>query len=303
MAPNHPVRQLALQLGTEAKFLSFDPATYDGPPPPIRLPTIRVMSNLADYLQLRLTRLAQANCLDLANPKFENLIWLAFGVDKGAGTTKFSITILNVATPNSINNLVFAGIYDGPDSYDHLGIALRYGGRQRSLLSQLNTIIRGGLYVGQQHHHVRLFVVADMMALCGLYGHKGPSSTFPCLLCRVPMTEMRRAPAATSPDLLRTVDELKEHGRAYIAGAREGRTDLQLSRQFYSIRNEPILQVPLDHIVPSPLHLILGLACVLITAVEERCRDLGGDWKKKLLDAYNDIKVDRRPFYQKFKGT
>ena len=49
-------------------------------------------------------------------------IWLKIGGDKGGGTFKMAVQILNVLHPNSSNNTCVFCIFEGPDSLINLTV-------------------------------------------------------------------------------------------------------------------------------------------------------------------------------------
>jgi len=61
-------------------------------------------------------------------------IWLKIGGDKGGGTFKMAVQILNVLHPNSPNNTCVFCIFEGPDSITNLIVMAQ------RLREQINTL-------------------------------------------------------------------------------------------------------------------------------------------------------------------
>ena len=51
-------------------------------------------------------------------------LWVKIGGDKGGNTFKFCFQLLNVVTPNSVENTCVVAIYSGQDSFVNLKICL-----------------------------------------------------------------------------------------------------------------------------------------------------------------------------------
>uniref|UniRef100_A0A915DX70 Uncharacterized protein n=1 Tax=Ditylenchus dipsaci TaxID=166011 RepID=A0A915DX70_9BILA len=86
-----------------------------------------------------------------------------------------------------------------------------------------------------------------------------------------------------------------------------------LSKKAFSISKPPLLNIPLSHVVPSPLHLIMGIAMELLKVLEAYCNELDadeelaykaqGDIYTELENAYLKVGADRRAFHQRFVGN
>lgn len=298
LAPNHRVRQIAKTLGNDASYDSFDPLAA-APIPHMPNFNFRQMTNVRDFVQLRLARLHAANKL-VIDGDFGGFVWLALGIDKGEHTTKVSLILGNVRSPNSVNNLMLLAIYNGPDNHEYLYSALNSG--NPPLKEQIEDLAANGVVVDGRIRGVRLFVVGDMMCLTHLYGHLGPAATFNCLLCSIPKETLKQTPSAIFP--LRNLEAMHHQGVQFEQGLRDGANPTRLSQRWMSIGHRPILEIPLRNVVPSPLHLLMGLAKVLVDGVEAKCRAMLGKRQAgiALAEAYRAIGVDRLPYYQRFSG-
>lgn len=52
-------------------------------------------------------------------------IWIKVGGDKGGGTFKMSFQIANIPSPNSTQNTVVFNLFQAPDSYSNIKLALQ----------------------------------------------------------------------------------------------------------------------------------------------------------------------------------
>lgn len=77
------------------------------------------MSNRKKYFNFRCDRLTWHSGLI---PKDE--IWIKVGGDKGGGTFKLCFQIANVPCPNSSQNTVVFHMFEGPDSYPNVKLAV-----------------------------------------------------------------------------------------------------------------------------------------------------------------------------------
>ena len=67
----------------------------------------------------------------------EDELWLKIGGDKGGGTFKMSFQVANTPNPNSPENTIVFSLFEAPDSYSNLSIALQPYIEQISDLSTL----------------------------------------------------------------------------------------------------------------------------------------------------------------------
>ena len=73
----------------------------------------------------------------------ENEVWLKLGGDKGGGTFKLCFQHLNVPSPNSPDNTCIFSMFEAPDSYTNIKIALE---QYTDVLKHLETK-HGGMHM------------------------------------------------------------------------------------------------------------------------------------------------------------
>uniref|UniRef100_A0A915E9U5 Uncharacterized protein n=1 Tax=Ditylenchus dipsaci TaxID=166011 RepID=A0A915E9U5_9BILA len=120
-----------------------------------------------------------------------------------------------------------------------------------------------------------------MKFLCSLFGHLGPNATHACLLCEAPSTSF------------------KEH----VAGEEQLKPaeKTALNRSCKSITKAPLVKINVNCVVPSPLHIILGLGHDLLNLVQKEAKTLGVE--EQLEDVYKRLGADKRSWFQNFCGN
>jgi hypothetical protein len=129
-----------------------------------------------------------------------------------------------------------------------------------------------------------------MMFLSALYGHGGPTSSFPCILCEVGLADMRCG--LKSKDN-RTVEGIYEDARKAQQGVS--------SKECHSITNPPITSIPIENVIPSSLHIFMGILLAILNALEAIAKKLGKI--HELEAAYKKLGADKRAFFQAFCGN
>lgn len=140
----------------------------------------------------------------------------------------------------------------------------------KSIAEQVNKLKKVRLAVGGNSVSVDIewFITGDMIFLCNIYGHAGPCSRYPCLLCRSP--PVRLSDIAVDPiGEARTLESMKRAGLS-DCGSRFG------------MKRPPLFDIPVSNIVPSALHIFLGLGNdalqrVEVLAFKEDCRGFVGE--------------------------
>jgi len=77
--------------------------------------TVRILKNFKQYLEERLAILKAFGRLKL-DGGFNNTIWITFSIDKGGDFAKMTAVISNAVDPNSPDNVILIGIYQGPET-------------------------------------------------------------------------------------------------------------------------------------------------------------------------------------------
>lgn len=196
---------------------------------------------------------------------------------------------------NSIHNLLLVGFYDDNDKAEMLRKAF-----QENLFSQLEDINQ--LTVNGKEVEVEWFATGDMNFLCALYGHIGPASSFPCLLCEATTTEYMTRQQAD----LRTLESMTFSATHFASANASASQKTKLNKECKSCTMEPALKIPVTNIIPSSLHVIQGLGQDLIKLLEKEAKVLStadNDLCKKLDNVYEKLGASKKPWFQQFTGN
>lgn len=264
-APTHEfeAERKRAHLKTDLEFLKIDLPGDGNNRPCIKVTSIRsALTQKASELKL------SGNLLE--SPEFNGKIWIAIGGDKGGKTTKLIAFIVNAKKPNSVKNLVLLGMYEGSDSEDNLRIAFgsfAYEVKSFTSLPVPETIDPNGAI---KEVPVELFLIGDMMFLSHFLGHMGPTTVFPCSLCRIPKAELQKAGTKQYKEDFeeRTLATYLKDAELYRTSTLTGTA---LSHLTSSVSNSPLFSIPIRNVSPPQLHIILGIGGALFNLLEEAC--------------------------------
>ncbi|KAF1771052.1 hypothetical protein GCK72_002877 [Caenorhabditis remanei] len=173
-------------------------------------------------------------------------IWVAILGDKGGDEVKLCIAIGNTSTPNSANNLLPIGIYNDEETAEKV---LEYLG---SAIEELNQLVDVEVKIGDEivRIPVQQFLVGDMKFIYEMIGHQGASATCSCMYCYSPGRQKisnykRGENCRPRTEIGYALDSLKSG---------TSRKSVKECSSFIFKR------VPLERIVPSSLHIVMGLA-------------------------------------------
>uniref|UniRef100_A0A914CUW3 Uncharacterized protein n=1 Tax=Acrobeloides nanus TaxID=290746 RepID=A0A914CUW3_9BILA len=222
----------------------------DGNPTGERL-LVTTVNNLSEILEQRLSNLSYSNQFKIfVDKRYENEIWLCLSGDTGAGVTKLSVIVGNVATVNSYENCTVIGQYCGVDTIENLFSA--FG----ELAAQANSMH----YVSINGHTYKLhwFNVGDIPYTLAVGGRKGASSKFPFVQCKC---QRKKGTTFHNQDVQQCIVRTKEE--LMTQNIKEGQLKAPL---FTNIE-------PIDYIA-GQLHLFLGIGTTLIDDIEKHLNQL-----------------------------
>uniref|UniRef100_A0A915DKA1 Uncharacterized protein n=1 Tax=Ditylenchus dipsaci TaxID=166011 RepID=A0A915DKA1_9BILA len=150
--------------------------------------------------------------------------------------------------------------------------------------------------VGDEEFSTKWFLTGDMKFLCSLFGHLGPNATHACLLCEAPSTSFKENVAGEE----RTLDKIKESSKKYqeeFIKELKPAEKTALNRSCKSITKAPLVKINVNCVVPSPLHIILGLGQDLLNLVQKEAKTLGVE--EQLEDVYKRLGADKRQSHEK----
>ena len=83
------------------------------------------VTSLKEFILETLERYKSENKLIWPSYIPENKIWIKIGGDKGGGSFKACIQIVNVEKPNGPNNTTVFAVMEAPDYYENLDVLLQ----------------------------------------------------------------------------------------------------------------------------------------------------------------------------------
>ena len=240
LVPSAPSPASLLHLST-AERVRF--RTVDG----INLPSERPIINLKNELANThgtATKSTKHNNITIAyisNPLlFINTVaaassYISIGGDCGGGLTKLGISYTNVKGDEQFAALLVMDAADDWESLSmlcHIGVT-QYEGKSEDIPT-IWGVFQSLLFTHTiPPHNKKIFLNGDWKFINTVLGLKSPSSSFPCPICLVPHDDLL-SPAP--PRNLAT----------------------HLSDDF-SAAHVPFIAIPTSYIVPTPLHLFLGI--------------------------------------------
>uniref|UniRef100_A0A915CWL7 Uncharacterized protein n=1 Tax=Ditylenchus dipsaci TaxID=166011 RepID=A0A915CWL7_9BILA len=98
----------------------------------------------------------------------------------------------------------------------------------------------------------------------------------------------------------RTLDKIKESSKKYqeeFIKELKPAEKTALNRSCKSITKAPLVKINVNCVVPSPLHIILGLGQDLLNLVQKEAKTLGVE--EQLEDVYKRLGADKRQSHEK----
>lgn len=115
----------------------------------------------------------------------EEEMWIKIGGDMGGGTFKMCFQLCNVENPNSPQNTSVFSIFEAPDTYSNLWIALQHFKEQipniethtwRYCLLYLYSCTN--IHTTNRGKNMRVFLCGDYQFLCHMFGTSGASGVY-----------------------------------------------------------------------------------------------------------------------------
>ena len=190
---------------------------------------------------------------------------ISIGLDKGGSpsSVKVVVGLLNQAAPNRVGNTLLLAVVCPceKEKYEDVAAMLRpHRAADHDLLGR-------GVIIGGQRRAACIFLTGDNLGITTVIGHKGPNASLPCPTCLATKLPTKAHLAldlafGSMQDLCcthppRHSSHLVEMGAALTTG---GRTAAELGLSVHlSIERPPLVIVDPRKIVPSPVHLTIGI--------------------------------------------
>ena len=154
------------------------------------------------------------------------------------------------------------GIVNGSESYHTIKESFQ------SLFREVNDLIATGkITVDGQEVKTEFYLGGDYKFILLMLGLKGATSNYACAWCKIHKTDRWKINndynSYNTPPLGRTLEEIWEMS--------------QKSKENYCCDKQPLLNIPLDHIVVDELHLMLRVTDILLENIVHECLDWDKD--------------------------
>jgi hypothetical protein len=166
--------------------------------------------------------------------------YIAVGGDSGGEATKIGITYTNARREEEFDSLVVLTATDdweGLNTLSHIGVT-HFIGQSAAFLTIWSLFQSLVCTRSLPPHQQTIFFNGDWKFLNTILGLKSPSSTHPCPICLVDRSDLLSRPRNRTP-----------------------------SDFTFSQLRVPLFIIPADFIVPTPLHILLGLGNKIIRKV------------------------------------
>jgi hypothetical protein len=157
---------------------------------------------------------------------------------------------------------------------------------------------------------VEWFITGDMMFLCAIYGHLGPHAAYPCLMCETPKKRFATIEEEGEEALvMRSTATMKKQAAACCEEMRANPSPtptrlVQTHKRHKGMVAPPLIDIPIENIVPSSLHIVQGLGQGVVDILEKEAHNIGGDERVKALEeCYKRLGVTKQAWYQKLTGN
>ena len=191
------------------------------------------------------------------NPDFNfenNSVKLKISGDGARMTRKSNYVLLTCALLDNKEEVMSAkgnhtlAVFNGPETYDNIKSSFS------DMFSKINHFIdKGSITIDDQEQKLEFFIGGDYKFLLTVMGLKGATSLYACLWCKVHKNNRwetdKHFTCYNSPPMMRTLSEIKSS---------KGK------KNDFSCIREPLLNIPLSHVIVDELHLLLRVMDILI---------------------------------------
>ncbi|XP_072040956.1 uncharacterized protein [Amphiura filiformis] len=222
-----------------------------------------------------------------SHDNFNKEIWIKIGGDKGGTSTKLAFQYVNQHNSNSSAATNILAMFEACDTYSNMENVF---GNFYTQLAELQR--RKTLTINRVVYPLRIFYFGDTEFLCKTFGHMGPSSSYPCLWCKIQLKNLRNTNGQPHCPMTlkdnkwvkndnwaesRTFEDYQQDLANLVAEEEDEGQNVRISgKDHHSISKRPLLPLPSDllQIVPPSLHILLGLVVRHFKQIEDKCRQL-----------------------------
>ena len=211
----------------------------------------------------------------------EDEVWIKIGGDHGGGSFKLCLQVLNIASPNATNNTHVILCFTEKDLRTNLD----------NVLSTYKNQIKQLQLMSWMDKKLRVFVYGDYEFLCKLFGLSGACGMYCCLWCLINKNEIHESPVQDWEYTKRTLVGLKISHQKFSKIAKFKKS---MASQFDNCITEPIWDIPIDHVAPPYLHVLLGIVKKHHDMLVDTCHRIDILIAEEM--STNSTAVDNNPF-------
>ena len=149
----------------------------------------------------------------------------------------------NLNKANSKKNTFVVGFVEIKDSFENLKVCME---TFKSDLEELQGLV-------WDKKKIKLVFFGDYEFLSKLYGLSGAAGNFPCLWCVTSKSQMKKGPSCSKRRTLKMIQRSHFRFKTYGKGIKKN------VNRYHNCLHQPLVSVPLEHVVPPYLHLLLGI--------------------------------------------
>ena len=176
----------------------------------------------------------------------EDEVWIKIGGDHGGGSFKLCLQVLNISCPNAVKNVHAILCFNAKDMHSNID----------KVLSEYKNQIRQLQLMHWKEKKLRIFLFGDYEFLCKLYGLSGARGTYCCLWCLIRNDDIQHSDADRCDVRSRSLISLKLAHQKFNSIGKAKKIN---ASSFYNCIHEPIWDIPIDHVAPPYLHILLGI--------------------------------------------
>ena len=203
---------------------------------------------------------------------FDNEIWVLFAGDKGGGSMKFHLEIINSITSGSVDNVHIFCMYEGADTVENMWKVFHVFQQPITDLQEGNFRIEG--------RRIRVFLGGDFHFLDDVLGHQGSAATYPSSTDLVTLEHLRNhAGKPHNPENcqidLRTIEHYHLSYNENLCDDRNGGNTRENGKHHFSVVDKMLFPLQnLACVVPPVLHILLGITLLLFNLLLQSCQEL-----------------------------
>ena len=176
----------------------------------------------------------------------QNEVWIKFGGDHGGNSFKLCLQVCNVEKPNAKENTVSICCMPAKDLYPNLESLASLYSEQISKLQEAHW----------NNKKIRVFLFGDYAFLASLYGISGARGKHFCLWCHLKYEDIQVPLDTRGKAKKRKLRTMIRDNKRFVT---EGKANLVQAGNFNNVIHKPLWNIPLSHVCPPYLHILLGI--------------------------------------------